>query len=182
MPKASSEKCRRCAKLSFEQAIALHGPEGSGCWEGAPCHKRRSYYKNRDRYNKQRKQQYRINQGTSPAEAEVLSSSGEKTTTQVIAVPVPQSVAAIVHLYRQNQSAPLHAIGFELLQNGSKTVEVEAVHTLGWTGIQVKQYMRDVLRSLSQHVGQEITKFEAQVEHSPETCAIADCPLHGVKD
>ena len=178
MPKTASERCRRCSKLSFEQAIAFHGPDGTGCWEGAPCHKRRSYYKNRDRYNKQRRKQYRVNQGAVPADAEVMSSAGESVTTQVIAVPVPQSVAAIVHLWRQNQSAPLHAIGFELLQNGKKTVEVEPVHTLGWTAIQVKQYMRDVLRSLSQHVEQEIAKFEARVEHDPETCAIEDCPLN----
>ena len=120
MPKTATEKCRRCAKLSFEQAIALHGPEGSGCWEGPPCHKRRNYYKNRDRYNKQRRRQYRVNQGTAPVEAEVMSAAGEATTTQVISVPVPQSVAAIVHLWRQNQSTPLHAIGVELLQNGRR--------------------------------------------------------------
>ena len=63
VPKTGSERCRRCAKLSLEQAIALHGPDGTGCWEGSPCHKRRSYYKNRDRYNKQRRKQYRVNQG-----------------------------------------------------------------------------------------------------------------------
>ena len=61
-------------------------------------------------------------------------------------------------------------------------MEVEPVHTLGWTGVQVKQYMRDVLRSLSRHVGEEISKFEAQVEHGPETCRIEDCPLHGAGD
>ena len=180
MARPLSEKCRRCAKLNAEQAIALHGPDGTGCWEGPPCHKRRNYYKNRDRYNKQRRRQYRVNQGVAPVDAEVLSSSGEATITQVIEVPVPQSAAAIVHLWRQNQSAPLHAIAFELLQNGVKTVEVEPVHTLGWTAPQVKTYMRDVLRSLSGHVGQELRQFEAQVEHGPETCRIVDCSLHGM--
>ena len=38
-------------------------------------------------------------------------------------------------------------------------------------------FLRDVLRSLSVYVGQEIAKFEAQVEHDPETCPIAECPL-----
>jgi hypothetical protein len=173
MARPISEKCRRCAKQPVEVA------KGKECWEGQKCHVRRANYKKRDFRNKQRRRQYRVSQGASTTEAEVLSATGQKTMTQVIAVPVPQSVAAIVHLYRQNQSAPLHAIGFELLKNGKKTVEVEPVHTLGWTGIQVKQYMRDVLRSLSEHVGLEIAKFEAQVEHVPEACRIEDCPLRG---
>ncbi len=148
MPRPISEKCRRCAK----QAVAI--AQQKDCWGWQKCHVRRSNYKKRDLRNRQRRKQYRLNQGVNPHEIEVLGSSGESTTTQVIEVPIPQSVAAIVHLWRQNQSAPLHAIGFELLQNGVKTVEVEPVHTLGWTGTQVKQYMRDVLRSLSGHVGQ----------------------------
>ncbi|MCG9889936.1 MAG: hypothetical protein MH252_02530, partial [Thermosynechococcaceae cyanobacterium MS004] len=56
MPKSQSEKCRLCAKLSAEDAIALHGPAGTGCWVGEPCHKRRSYYRNRDRYNASKRQ------------------------------------------------------------------------------------------------------------------------------
>ncbi len=171
MPRPISEKCRRCAK----QVVAI--AQQKECWEGQKCHVRRSNYKKRDLRNKQRRKQYRINLGINPQKAEVLGSSSEVTTTQVIEVPVPQSNAAIVHLWRQNQSAPLHAIGFELLQNGVKTVEVETVHTLGWTGTQVKQYMRDLLRSLSGHVGQELSQFEAQVEHGVESCAIEECPL-----
>ncbi|NJN23629.1 MAG: hypothetical protein HC810_03540 [Acaryochloridaceae cyanobacterium RL_2_7] len=176
MARPVSEKCRRCAKLPVEKAKTKE------CWEGQKCHVRRSNYKKRDLRNRQRRKQYRVNQGVVPAEAEVMSAAGEVTTTQVIEVPVPQSVGAIVHFWRQNQSAPLHAIGFELYRNGVKTVEVPPVHTIGWDKEQVKQYMRDVLRSLSQHVGQEINKFEAQVEHSPETCQIEDCPLRGAGD
>ncbi len=44
MPKTANEKCRLCAKLSAEEAIARHGPDGTNCWVGGPCHKRRTYY------------------------------------------------------------------------------------------------------------------------------------------
>ena len=71
----------------------------------------------------------------------------------------------------------LHAIAAVLIKNGKPHIEVEPVHTLGWTAAQVKQYMREMLRSLSGAVGEEITKFEAQVKHVPETCQIEDCPL-----
>ncbi|MCM1982406.1 hypothetical protein [Lyngbya confervoides] len=172
MARPTSEKCRRCAQQSVEVAQA------KDCWEGQKCHVRRSNYKTRDLRNRQRRKQYRMTQEGSPVEAEGLTATGGSMTTQVIAVPVPESVAAIVHLWRQNKTAPLHAIGAELLRNGEKAIVVEPVHTLGWTAMQVKQYMRDVLQSLSEHVGQEIDKFEAQVEHGPDTCRIEDCPLH----
>ena len=174
MPRPISEKCRRCAK----QAVAI--AQEKDCWEGQKCHVRRSNYKKREFRNRQRRQHYRINQGATPAEAEVLSAAGEKTPIQVLTIPVPESVAAVIHLYRQNKTAPLHAIAAELLRNGEKVVMVEPVHTLGWTTAQVKAYMRDILRAFSKHVGQELVTYEAQVEHHPETCQIPDCPLHGV--
>ena len=171
MARPLSEKCRRCSKQPVEVA------KEKECWEGQKCHVRRSNYKKRDLRNRARRRQYRINQGASPTDTEVTDASGEKVSTQVIFVPVPESYAAIVHLWRQNKSAPFHAIGMELLKKGEKAVIVEPVHTLGWTATQVKQYMRDVLRSLSQHIGKELTAYEAQVERSPETCGIEGCPL-----
>jgi hypothetical protein len=64
MPKTTSEKCRLCARLSAEEAIARHGPDGTNCWVGEPCYKRRTYYRNRDRYNRNKRQQYRVATGT----------------------------------------------------------------------------------------------------------------------
>ncbi|NJM67319.1 MAG: hypothetical protein HC851_17410 [Acaryochloris sp. RU_4_1] len=63
MPKAASERCRLCAKLSSQDAIAKHGPTGTHCFAGEPCHKRRSYYRNRDRYNQHKRRQYRQQTG-----------------------------------------------------------------------------------------------------------------------
>ena len=59
MPVKASDKCRQCSKLSVENAIARHGTEGDGCWAGEPCHKRRTYYKKRDLYNRNRRLKYR---------------------------------------------------------------------------------------------------------------------------
>ena len=164
MPKSAREKCRLCAKLDMEGAIARHGPAGTGCWEGDKCHKRRTYYRNRDRYNKDRRHQYAIETGR---------------IVPVISVPVPESIAAIVHLYRTTKSSALHAIAAELLRSGVLVAKVEPVHTLGWTATQVKDYLRAVLRSFSEQVGEEVGQFEAQVEHDPRGCPIADCPLQG---
>ena len=58
MPIKIQEKCRQCSKLSVEDAIARHGTEGNGCWVGELCHKRRTYYKKRDLYNRNRRLKY----------------------------------------------------------------------------------------------------------------------------
>jgi transposase len=58
MPSRGSDKCRQCSKLSLEQALQKHGAEGDGCWSGEPCHKRRTYYRHRDRYNRDRRLKY----------------------------------------------------------------------------------------------------------------------------
>ncbi|MBD2100001.1 hypothetical protein [Leptolyngbya sp. FACHB-261] len=57
MPRPSKDKCRLCSKLSFEKAKIRHGPQGDGCWtdEGEACHKRRTYYRKRPLYNRNRR-------------------------------------------------------------------------------------------------------------------------------
>ncbi len=59
MPTKTSDKCRQCSKLAVENAIARHGTQGDGCWVGELCHKRRTYYKKRDLYNRNRRLKYR---------------------------------------------------------------------------------------------------------------------------
>ena len=58
MPTKIQDKCRQCSKLTVESAIARHGSEGDGCWVGELCHKRRTYYKKRDFYNRNRRLKY----------------------------------------------------------------------------------------------------------------------------
>ena len=163
MPARGSEKCRQCSKLSVEQALQKHGSQGTGCWEGEPCHKRRTYYRNRDRYNQQRRRKYRAAQDNNESAVEVPS--------------VPQVPAAILHLYRPRVGDPLHAVGAELWVGQKKVAAIEPVHTLGMSGSQVKTYLKQILQSFSQEQGVELEKFAAQVELDPAACPIYPCPL-----
>ena len=113
MPKSSSEKCRLCAKLSTEDAIALHGPSGTNCWDGDKCHKRRTYYRNRDRYNSDKRRAYRQSTGQEPA---------------VLVIAPPAVFSAELHLYRARMDAPLHAIGAELRKGDVISAKIEPVH------------------------------------------------------
>jgi hypothetical protein len=159
MPKTASEKCRLCAKLSAEEAIALHGPDGTNCWVGEPCHKRRSYYRNRDRYNGNRRQQYRLSTGQEPV---------------VLAIAPPSVAAAELHLYRARVDAPLHAIGAELRLGELVVAKIEPVHAQGLSAAQVKSFLRDVLSAFSVQTGESLSKFEVQQERSPGLCPICD--------
>jgi hypothetical protein len=170
MPKAISEKCRRCAKLSTEDAIALHGPGGTNCWAGEPCHKRRTYYRNRDRYNRQKRQQYR------GVAVSAKVDDGKGTVLTVLPAIAP---AAVLYLYRARVDDPLHAIGAELWLGQSKIAEIEPVHTMGLMPVQVKGFLKEILTAFSAQVGgARLVQFEIQKELSPDCCPIRPCPLH----
>ena len=170
MPKSTREKCRLCAKLDLEGAIARHGPAGTGCWERDKCHKRRTYYRNRDRYNKDRRHKYAIETGR---------------IVPVMSVPVPQVPAATLHLYRERKDGPLHAIAAALWMGAKQMAIAEPVHCLGWTGAQVRQYCREILKAFSGQLEYEgLDRFETTVEHDPRQCPLRPCPLHpeGIDD
>jgi hypothetical protein len=169
MPKSISEKCRLCAKLTATEAIAKHGPNGTGCWIGDKCHKRRTYYRNRDRYNTAKRTQYR------GVEENGVNNTGQAA---VLAVAPPIVPAAILHLYRNRVDDPLHAIGAELWLGQRKVAEIEAIHTMGLLPAQVKTFLKEVLVTFSQQVGSNITQFEVQTERSPQACPVRPCPLH----
>ena len=163
MPKSQSEKCRLCAKLSAEDAIALHGPAGTGCWVGEPCHKRRSYYRNRDRLNSRKRQQYRVKAGHEPV---------------VLAIAPPAVASAELHLYRARVDAPLHAIGAELRKGDLVVAKIEPVHAQGLSAAQVKEFLREVLKAFSEQAGESLIKFDVQQERSPGMCPMQPCLLH----
>ena len=165
MPSGSKEKCRLCAKLSAEHAQQLHGSLGDGCWVPEYCHKRRTYYRHRDDYNRQRRQRYRV--------------SIEDTTKTELILP-PAVPAAVLYLYRQRVDAPIHTVGAELWVGQVKLVAIEPVHCLGLTPSQIKAYLQQVLQVFSQKYGngKQITQFASQVELNPQTCPIRPCPLH----
>jgi len=160
MPTRSSEKCRQCSKLSLERALQKHGLEGTNCWEGEPCHKRRTYYRHRDRYNQSRR---------------LKRQSPENTPLEVL---IPSAPAAVLHLYRERVDAPLHAVGAELWMGQEKVAAIEPVHCLGLTSRQITAYLQEVLLVFSQKYEVSISKFSAQVELDPSRCLISPCPLH----
>jgi hypothetical protein len=157
VPKTASEKCRLCAKLSAEEAIARHGPEGTNCWMGEPCHKRRTYYRSRDRYNGHRRQQYRVATGQEPV---------------VLAITPPTVASAELHLYRARVDAPIHAIGAELRRGDQVVARIDPVHAQGLSAAQVKGFLREVLEAFSQQAGEDLGKFAVQQERSPMLCPI----------
>ena len=157
MPKSSSEKCRLCAKLSTEDAIALHGPSGTNCWVGEPCHKRRTYYRNRDRYNSDKRRAYRQSTGQEPT---------------VLTIAPPTVVTAELQLYRARVDAPLHAIGTELRQGDLVVAKIEPVHAQGLSAAQAKGFLREVLSAFSVQADQSLGKFDVQQERSPGLCPI----------
>jgi hypothetical protein len=153
MPKAQSEKCRLCSKLAIAQVLERHGPGGTNCWEGEPCHKRRSYYRNREllvqsfRYNANKRTAYDLKTGKQPV---------------VLAIALPSVASAELHLYRARVDAPLHAIGAELRLGDQVVAKIEPVHAQGLSAAQVKGFLRHVLSAFSGQAGEDLGKFDVQ--------------------
>jgi hypothetical protein len=157
MPKSSSEKCRLCSKLSMDEAIARHGSNGTDCWDGDKCHKRRTYYRNRDRYNSNKRKSYRQTTGKEPI---------------VLAIAPSAVASAELHLYRARVDAPLHAIGAELRLGDLVVAKIEPIHAQGLSAAQVKGFLREVLSAFSVQAGESLSKFDVQQERSPGLCPI----------
>jgi len=159
MSRSEREKCRLCSKLAPGVARLRHGPEGTGCWDDAHCHQRRSYYRSRDRYNKSRHHK-RQSPGNLPLQ-----------------VPIPPAPAAVLHLYRERVDAPLHAISAELWLGQEKVAAIEPVHCLGLTSRQITAYLHQVLQAFSHKYEVSISKFAAQVELDTSRCPISPVAL-----
>ena len=162
MPTTASDKCRQCSKLSVENAIALHGESGDGCWSGELCHKRRTYYKKRDLYNRNRRLKYQ----------------GEKeSAAQLDFTDIPTVPAIIVYFYRQRKDEPLHAVSVELWIGQQRKVVREPVHTLGWTGAHVKEYITGAIALFTKQYEVSVNGVAATVELNPGLCPLNPCPL-----
>ena len=152
MPAKASDKCRQCSKLSVKGAIAHHGTEGDGCWAGEPCHKRRTYYKKRDLYNRNRRLKYH----------------GEKeSAAQLNSIDIPTVPAVIVYFYRQRKDEPLHALSVELWVGQHKKAVREPVHTLGWKEANGREDIKSAIASFSQQYEVIINGVAATVTGSP---------------
>ena len=157
-PTKTSDKCRQCSKLSVETAIARHGEQGDGCWVGERCHKRRTYYKKRDLYNRNRRLKYR----------------GEKeAAAQLDAKSIPTIPVVVVYFSRQRKDEPLHALSVELWVGQQKKAAREPVHTLGWRETQVREYITSAIAQFNQQYEVSISGIAATVELNPGLCPLA---------
>jgi len=162
MPTKIQDKCRQCSKLTVESAIARHGTDGDACWVGELCHKRRTYYKKRDLYNRNRRLKYR----------------GKKESSQQLeSVNIPVVPAVIIYFYRGRKDEPLHALSVELWVGQQKKAVREPVHTLGWKEANVKEYIKSAIASFSQQYEITINGVAATVELKPSLCPLSPCPL-----
>lgn len=174
MPKTAPQKCINCAKLSAEQAKRLHGPAGSSehCWDSKLCPNRRSHLRHRDRRNLKRNlERWNATGGSGNPQSEL---------NRVIELERPPVFFALLHIYRVNKSANVHAIAAEIWQgtpeNQEKLVaEIAPIHCAGMTSAQVRDYTRSMIVVLREEYGLE--GFQGTVELNPAQCPIDPCPL-----
>ena len=201
MPPSANPLCVQCAKLSRDEAIALHGSEGTGvqCWKVKTCDNRRHYHRNAPMFNQVRKQRRRQQKGTMPA----VSSLGASSTLQlqgdfhpgeaVVAAPrrsrsertetvtVPTFDAATPHAYlywyRRAKDAPVHAIAAELWIGDHRRARA-CFHVTGGGAMQIKETLLHVLQEFSTLAGSKVRHFRDEVELMPDRCPLRPCPLH----
>ncbi len=196
MPRRVDKKCLHCATLSVEDAIALHGADGDGCWNPKVCHRRRSHYRHRDDLNGVRRRVRRAGGGeanlASSRNADAQNDNAQFDNAQnanvrsadtkffepaeVIVAGPPPVAAAVLVLYRQHGDAPVHAVAAEIWQGDRKLVAMKPVHCMGMKGDRVTDYIREMLQSLNQQYG--VMRFEDVIKELPvHACPLTPCPL-----
>jgi len=171
MARRAPKKCVECAQLGAAQAQQLHGKKGDGCWHDKRCPSKRSYYRNRQRLNEQRRLQYqqRVSDGASTA-----------GLVEQVVLPVAESSVPYANLYiwrEKRKDAPIHAIAASVFQDGSKVLEVAPIHCAGYRKRQLEKYVqKDVMGYLNARFG--ITFFADEIRLEPMECPIEGCPWH----
>ena len=147
-----------------------NGELGDGCWAGEPCHKRRTYYKKRDLYNRNHRLKYR---------------EEKESAAQLNFITIPTVPTVIIYFYRQRKDKPLHVLSVELWVGQQKKAVREPVHTLGWKEANVREYIKSAIAqartqgftSFSQQYEVIINGVAATVELNPSLCPLVPCPL-----
>ena len=157
--------------MSSADAQQLHGKKGDGCWHDKRCPSKRSYYRNRQRLNEQRRLQY---------QQQVAGAGGASDGGQVekVSLPVAEASVPYANLYiwrEKRKDAPIHAIAVTVFQDGSKVLEVAPIHCSGYRKRQIQKYVhKDVMGYLKARFG--ITFFADEIRLEPIECPIAGCP------
>lgn len=174
MPRIAPKKCITCSQLAIAQVLELHGASGDHCWNPQVCHAKRTYYRHRPKYVES-KWQRRHSPPAQPGSTPDIPA--RKDEAQELEVKLPDYAIALMQLYRTNASTDVHAVGAQLWVGGKLVTSVRPIHTLGMTEGQVKNYLRQVLKDLSQQHGVELTGFGSQVTLDPKACPLDPCPL-----
>ena len=99
-----SQKCVECAQLSAVAAQQLHGKKGDGCWHDKRCPSKRSYYRNRQQRNEQRRLQY---------QQQVAGEALGEEQVETVSLTVAEGSRPYANLYiwrEKRKDAPIHAI------------------------------------------------------------------------
>jgi len=173
MARRVSKKCVECAQLSAADARLLHGKgkKGDGCWHDKNCPSKRSYYRNRQRLNEQRRLQY---------QQKVSGGAAGEGQVETVLLPVAEGSMPYANLYiwrEKRKDAPIHAIAASVFQDGSKVLEVEPIHCAGYRRRDLERYVqKDVIGYLNARYG--ITFFAEEIRLEPIECRIEGCPYH----
>ena len=169
MARRVTKKCVECAQLGAADAQQLHGKKGDGCWNDKRCPSKRSYYRNRQRLNEQRRLQY---------QQQVSGVVTEEGQVETVALSVAEASVPYANLYiwrEKRKDAPIHAIAMSVFQNNSKVLEVAPIHCAGYRKRQLEMYVqKDVMGYLNARFG--ITFFADEIRLEPIECPIAGCP------
>jgi hypothetical protein len=93
-----------------------------------------------------------------------------------IEVQPPKTLAAILVLYRQSTTTPVHAVAAEIWQGDQKVVDVKAIHCMGMRADRLTAYIKELLQSLSEQYG--VIRFEDVVKEVPVShCPLEPCPF-----
>ncbi len=107
-----------------------------------------------------------------------LKYQGEKeSAAQLDSTDIPTVPAIVVYFYRQRKDEPLHAVSVELWIGQQRKVGREPVHTFGWTGAHVKEYITSAIAQFNQQYEVSINGVAATVELNPSLCLLNPCPL-----
>jgi hypothetical protein len=151
MPKPPNPKCELCAGLPVAQARVIHGADGDGCWDAKYCYNRRSFYRHR------------------------LASTA---ALEIVQVPPPESLFAVLFLYKEPGDKPLHALGAELWKGQKPICRLEPIHCFGLTAGKIRAYSDQVLKAFSEQYGTVLHQYKEMFEISPSHCPVqGDCPL-----
>ncbi len=169
MARRVSKKCVECAQLSAADAQQLHGEKRDGCWNDKRCPSKRSYYRNRQRLNEQRRLQYQ------QQVAGTASKDGQVETVSLLVAEAPVPYANLYIWREKRKDAPIHAIAASVFQAGAKVLEVAPIHCAGYRKRQLEKYVqKDVVGYLNARFG--ITFFADEIRLEPIECPISGCP------